>query len=116
MLDQQRAVFWRVGGRYVKQVLKNRTMTVQTEPEKESLPIPAKFYRIGELVNCTPFSRQTIHNYTTMGLIRENRWTAGGHRLYDESVFERLSEILRLRKTKTLSQIREILSKRQRDS
>jgi len=91
-------------------------MAVQTEPEKESLLIPAKLYRIGELVNCTPFSRQTIHNYTTMGLIREDRWTEGGHRLYDESVFERLSEILRLRKTKTLSQIREILSKRQRRS
>jgi hypothetical protein len=116
MLDQQRAVFCRVAGRYVKQALKKRTMAVQTEPEKEGLPIPAKLYRIGELVNCTPFSRQTIHNYTTMGLIREDRWTEGGHRLYDESVFERLSEILRLRKTKTLSQIREILSKRQRRS
>ena len=89
-------------------------MAVQTELEKESLSIPAKLYRIGELVNCTPFSRQTIHNYTIMGLIREARWTEGGHRLYDESVFERLSEILRLRKTKTLSQIREILSKRER--
>jgi DNA-binding transcriptional MerR regulator len=65
------------------------------------------------LVNCTPFSRQTIHNYTIMGLIREARWTDGGHRLYDESVFGRLSEILRLRKTKTLSQIREVLSKKE---
>ncbi len=88
-------------------------MAVQTELEKESLSIPAKLYRIGELVNCTPFSRQTIHNYTIMGLIREATWTDGGHRLYDESVFERLSEILRLRKTKTLSQIREILSKKE---
>ena len=116
MLYQQRAVFCRVAGRCVRQALKKRTMAVQTEPEKESLPIPAKLYRIGELVNCTPFSRQTIHNYTIMGLIREDRWTEGGHRLYDESVFERLSEILRLRKTKTLSQIREILNKRQRRS
>lgn len=89
-------------------------MTVQTESEKQTLRIPAKLYRIGELVNCTPFSRQTIHNYTIMGLIREARWTEGGHRLYDESVFERLSEILQLRKTNTLSQIRQILSKRER--
>ncbi len=73
--------------------------------------VPAKLYRIGELVDCTPFSRQTIHNYTIMGLIREAKWTEGGHRLYDESVFERLSEIMRLRKTKTLSQIRTILRK-----
>ncbi|HEC04344.1 MAG TPA: MerR family transcriptional regulator, partial [Phycisphaerales bacterium] len=49
-----------------------------------------------------------------MGLIHEATWTEGGHRLYDESVFERLSEIIRLRKTKTLSQIREILSKKER--
>ncbi|MHC4430500.1 MAG: MerR family transcriptional regulator [Planctomycetota bacterium] len=96
--------------------MKKRTMALQKEQDTESLPIPAKLYRIGELVNCTPFSRQTIHNYTIMGLIREQTWTAGGHRLYDESVFERLSEILRMRKTKTLSQIREILSKRERHS
>ncbi len=76
------------------------------------LRAPAKFYRIGELVDYTPFSRQTIHNYTIMGLIREAKWTEGGHRLYDESVFERLSEIMRLRKTKTLVEIRAMLSKK----
>ena len=86
-------------------------MALQPRLDNEMLPIPAKLYRIGELVSYTPFSRQTIHNYTIMGLIREAAWTQGGHRLYDESVFERLSEILRLRKTKTLSQIREILGK-----
>ncbi|MDD5326392.1 MAG: MerR family transcriptional regulator [Phycisphaerae bacterium] len=75
------------------------------------LQIPAKLYRIGELVNCTPFSRQTIHNYTIMGLIRESQWTEGGHRLYDESVFERLSRIIELKKTKTLWEIRRILTK-----
>ncbi|MHC4559502.1 MAG: MerR family transcriptional regulator [Planctomycetota bacterium] len=85
---------------------------MQQELKNETLQIPAKLYRIGELVDYTPFSRQTIHNYTIMGLIREAKWTEGGHRLYDESVFERLSEIIRLRKTKTLSEIREILSKK----
>jgi DNA-binding transcriptional MerR regulator len=84
---------------------------MQQELKNETLQIPAKLYRIGEIVDYTPFSRQTIHNYTIMGLIREAKWTEGGHRLYDESVFERLSEIIRLRKTKTLSEIREILSK-----
>ncbi|MHC4489258.1 MAG: MerR family transcriptional regulator [Planctomycetota bacterium] len=79
--------------------------------KNDTLQIPAKLYRIGELVNYTPFSRQTIHNYTIMGLIREAKWTEGGHRLYDESVFERLSKILRLKKTKTLVEIREILCK-----
>lgn len=84
---------------------------MKTEVENRSLQIPAKFYRIGELVNYTPFSRQTIHNYTIMGLIREAKWTDGGHRLYDESVFERLSKIIQLKKTKSLSEIRQILSR-----
>lgn len=70
---------------------------------------PQKLYRIGEIVRYTPYSRQTIHNYTIMGLIREAAWTQGGHRLYDENVFRRLSKIANLRKTKTLSQIREML-------
>ena len=74
------------------------------------LEVPAKLYRIGELVRSTPFSRQTIHNYTTMGLIEEKGWTEGGHRLYDESVFERLSLILQLRKSKTLREIRTLFS------
>jgi DNA-binding transcriptional MerR regulator len=90
---------------------------MQPELNSETIKIPAKLYRIGELVDYTPFSRQTIHNYTIMGLIREVKWTEGGHRLYDESVFERLSEIIRLRKTKTLSEIREALSRKdKRDS
>ena len=84
---------------------------MQTETNILPLQIPAKLYRIGELVRYTPFSRQTIHNYTIMGLIHEVKWTEGGHRLYDELVFERLSKILELRKTKTLSEIRMILNK-----
>ncbi len=84
---------------------------MQTEVKSRMLQIPVKLYRIGELVRYTPFSRQTIHNYTIMGLIREAQWTDGGHRLYDESVFEKLSKIIELRKTKTLSEIRQILNK-----
>ena len=72
--------------------------------------IPVKLYRIGEVVRYTPFTRQTIHNYTTMGLIQEIDWTEGGHRLYDESVFERLKKIQDLRKTKSLMEVRKILS------
>lgn len=84
--------------------------------KNQMLQIPTKLYRIGELVRYTPFSRQTIHNYTIMGLISESEWTEGGHRLYDESVFEILSEIIQLKKTKTLIEIREILSKKQSDT
>ena len=84
---------------------------MRPEVKNNALKVPAKLYRIGELVSYTPFSRQTIHNYTIMGLIREAKWTEGGHRLYDESVFGRLSRILQLKKTKTLVEIREILGR-----
>ena len=77
---------------------------------RNDFSVPEKLYRIGEIVRYTPYSRQTIHNYTIMGLIKEAAWTQGGHRLYDESVFSRLSRITELRKTKTLGQIREILA------
>jgi hypothetical protein len=59
--------------------------------------VPPKLYRIGEIVDYSGVSRQTIHNYATMGLIRESRWTGGGHRLFDESVFERLDRIAEMR-------------------
>ena len=81
-----------------------------------TLKVPAKRYRIGELVRYSPFSRQTIHNYTIMGLIREVEWTQGGHRLYDESVFDRLSRIMELRETKSLTEIRRMFSEEENAS
>lgn len=70
--------------------------------------VPPKLYRIGEVVDYSGVSRQTIHNYTTMGLLHESRWTNGGHRLYDESVFERLDQIVRLKaQRKSMQDIRE---------
>lgn len=80
-------------------------------PDKTNINIPPRMYRIGDVVRNTNFSRQTIHNYTTMGLIREAERTEGGHRLYDESVFARLARIDELRKTMTLSQIKEIFDR-----
>lgn len=75
-------------------------------------PIPPKLYRIGEVVEYSGVSRQTIHNYTTMGLIQESRWTRGGHRLYDESVFGRLDAIAELKSQHmSLQGIRERLAK-----
>jgi len=87
---------------------------MQTEFNGYELRVPLKLFRIGEIVRCTPFTRQTLHNYTIMGLIKEAQWTEGGHRLYDESVFERLSLILRLKKTKTLGEIRGIIHKQEK--
>ena len=70
-------------------------------------PRPPKLYRIGEVVEYSGISRQTVHNYTSMGLLSEVQWTGGGHRLYDESAFERLDEIADLKaKGMSLSEIR----------
>ncbi len=71
--------------------------------------IPKKLFKIGEVMRYSELSRQTIHNYTMLGLITEEERTESGHRLYDESVFARLERIKRLRKSKTLKEIREIL-------
>ena len=69
---------------------------------------PLKLYRIGEVVEYAGLSRQTIHNYTTMGLLCEKQWSPGGHRLYDESVFERLDKIAELKsQRRSLGYIRE---------
>jgi len=74
--------------------------------------LPPKLYRIGEVVDYSGVSRQTIHNYTTMGLLRESRWTPGGHRLYDESVFHRLDMIAQLKDHRqSLQDIREYLAR-----
>lgn len=70
---------------------------------------PPKRYRIGELARHTGLTRQTLHNYTRWGLIQEAEWTPGGHRLYDEAVFTRLSKILRLRKAHTVEEIKTML-------
>jgi len=76
-------------------------------------PRPPKLYRIGEVVEYSAMSRQTIHNYTTMGLLSESKWTAGGHRLYDESVFERLDCIADMKaQNKSLQDIREYFAHR----
>ena len=70
---------------------------------------PPKRYRIGELARHTGLTRQTLHNYTRWGLIQEAEWTPGGHRLYDEAVFTRLSKILKLRKGHTVEELKIIL-------
>jgi len=91
-------------------------VTAELHDRDCGIRIPSKRYRIGELVRYSPFSRQTIHNYTIMGLIREAEWTEGGHRLYDESVFDRLSRIIEMKRTKTLTEIRRILREEDRVS
>ena len=71
-----------------------------------------KLFKIGEVMQYSGLSRQTIHNYTLAGLISEARRTPSGHRLYDESVFDRLEKVKVLQaKHYTLMQIKKILEK-----
>ena len=73
--------------------------------------IPRKLFKIGEVMRFTGLSRQTIHNYTTLGLITEEERTESGHRLYGEDVFRRLRRIEDLKGQKTLKEIRQILGR-----
>lgn len=69
-----------------------------------------KLYKMGEVVQYSGLSRQVLHNYTLAGLILEAKRTPSGHRLYDESVFERLEKIKVLKeKNYTLMQIKKFL-------
>jgi len=80
------------------------------EDETKQL-IPKKLYKIGEVMRHSGLSRQTIHNYTMLGLLTEDERTQSGHRLYGENVFERIERIKDLRDTHTLKQIIQILKR-----
>lgn len=78
-----------------------------------------KLFKIGEVMRYTKemglgpkkegLSRQTIHNYTMMGLITEAERTDSGHRLYPEDVFERLKKIEMLCRHRSLSEVLKIM-------
>ena len=80
------------------------------EAQKEHL-IPKKLYKIGEIMQHTGLSRQTIHNYTMLGLLTEEERTPSGHRLYPENVFDRLKKIELLHRHRRLREVVEILKK-----
>ena len=71
--------------------------------------VPAKLYRVSEIASHFHLTRQTVHNYATIGLITERRRTPGGQRLFDESVFHRLHRIHRLKDRYRLHEIRRLL-------
>ena len=80
---------------------------------------PKKLFKIGEVMRYTKemnlgpkkegLSRQTIHNYTMMGLITEAERTESGHRLYPEGVFDRLQKIEMLLRHRSLSEVLKIM-------
>ena len=72
---------------------------------------PRKLYKIGEVMQHSGLSRQTIHNYTMLGLITEEERTPSGHRLYGESVFYRLQRIQDLKQRMSLKEVRDTLER-----
>ena len=73
---------------------------------------PRKLFKIGEVMKYSGLSRQTLHNYTCMGLITEAERTESNHRLYGEDVFDRIHAIEDLKETKTLLEVKIILDGR----
>ena len=72
--------------------------------------LPEKLYRIAEVMDHTGLSRQTLHYYATLGLIREKKRSGSGYRFFAPSVFRDLEQVKRLQgKGMTLREIREKL-------
>lgn len=78
-------------------------------PTFRSSERPPKLFKIGEVMRYSRLSRQTLHNYTMMGLIEESERTESGHRLYPESVFSTLERIELLKRHRPLREVRAIL-------
>ena len=77
---------------------------------------PEKLYRVGEVLQFLKehrvnTSRQTLHNYNLLGLIKEAKRTPAGHRLYAEDIFDRLMKIEALKRHHKISEIKRLLSR-----
>ncbi len=71
---------------------------------------PKKLYRSGEITHFTGISRQILHIYNQIGLIKEAKTTSSGQKLYDESIFDILQKIKTYRAQKmSLAQIKKKL-------
>ncbi len=67
------------------------------------------FYKVNELTKLTGLSRQQIHLYTQMGLIKESYRNASGHRFYSKDVVDRIFLIEMLKRHRTLGEIKKLL-------
>lgn len=82
-----------------------------SDPTILEVPVPRKLYKIGEVMLYSELSRQTLHNYTMMGLIHEAERTPSGHRLYSEEVFALLKKIEMLKRHRTLREVKQLLER-----
>jgi hypothetical protein len=73
---------------------------------------PRKLFKIGEVMQYTGLTRQTVHNYTMLGLIHAAETTESGHRLYDEAVFKVVEWIKMLKAHHQLLEVKEMMTKK----
>jgi len=69
------------------------TPTPSPAPETQAKP---KLIKAGEIASRTGLTRQSLHMYVNMGLLKPSGMTKGGQRLFQESDIERINLIRRL--------------------
>ncbi len=67
------------------------------------------YYKVNEISKLTGLSRQQIHNYTQLGLIKESYRTDSGHRLYSKETIDRIFLIEMLKRHRTLNEVKEFI-------
>ena len=55
-----------------------------------------KLYKTGEVLRRTGISREVFYRYLTMGLIKPDATSPGGHNLFSEAVFRHIELIRKL--------------------
>ncbi len=86
-----------------------RQQTPRKAPAPPGMPPEKELYSVGEVVKRSGISRQVLHNYTVIGLIKPAERTATGRRYYDESALRRIELIRRMLKSGyTLQALREL--------
>lgn len=74
--------------------------------------VPEKLYRISEIAEYMGMSRQMVHIYVTMGILREKKRRPGGMRLFGPESFRILERVRELRaKGWNLRAIRDIIGR-----
>ncbi len=109
MLDERNMPLRLRPGEPVNEYLRRVHAAERDRTFGDPFSIPPKLYRASEVAHHFDLTRQTVHNYATIGLIRERGRTPGGQRLFDESVFRRLHRIQRLKRRYRLHEIRRLL-------
>ncbi len=67
-------------------------------------------YMISDIASVTGLSRYTLNFYLKLGLIEESGRTVSNYRVFDQTVVNRLNEIIRLREEgHTLNKIKTLL-------